>query len=1584
MRSVIQQRGFCKSQITRAHNNALKFVDDIQSVDTIVVRLSQIQDNYLRFVRHSEELYAFQSESDWENPDDDFDAYEEKHYATHAILSNTLEELRRDQTSNNILATVQPADAPQRSHVDFQFERIKLPTFSGNYEDWKHFSDMFTDSIASNSSLTDCQRFHYLKSYLSGDALNLVKHIPVTNENYREAWDRLEQRYNKQSLIIRSFLNSFMTLPSATSTNLSTVRKLADGADEVIRGLRALDCEERDPWLIFILLSKLDTDTCQAWAQCADSEGKGVTINQFLKFLTSRCDTLEAFHLVRPTQARRAATTHHADTHPRREEPKCTSCQQTHQLFKCPQFNGLDIAARREFLKTKKLCFNCLSPSHLAGNCTSRHTCRICRRKHHTLVHPGSAQPTQNGNYLERARTDSRDRPSTSQAASTIGQNQPPGQEIHQSGSLPPAENNFTHHTLENISAAGSQTLLPTILADVVDAWGNTTTCRLLLDTGSTITLASESFVQRIGVRRTHARISILGLAANSAGVTRGRAHIKLRSRHSDQTVELVSFILNSLTSSLPAQAIDTSSSTWKQICELPLADPTFCTPGSIDVIVGSDQLWSLYTGEQKCFGNDAPIALNTVFGWIIAGSYNACDDHLTSAVTHHADLDTMVRSFMEMDNIHPSQALQVFKPHTNYQRIVWRKNENEPLLHFRLLTVTYGLAPSPFLAVRVLKQLAEDHRHEFPAAAHALLHDAYVDDIPTGCNSFDELMILKNELIQLLDKAQFKLRKWSSNSWRLLKSLPEEDRCYEPIQLLNKSAADSPIKILGIQWNPGKDVMYLNIKECDPTISPTKRELLSQLSRIYDPLGLVAPVTVLLKLIFQESWTSVLQWDDPIPETLRSRWKALVEDLPTLTQCQVPRYIASPFQDVQLHGFADASAQAYGAVVYARVAYGGSFQITLVAAKTRVAPIKPVSIPRLELNAALLLSRLLSIVKASLTIPIFSTSCWTDSEIVLHWLSAPPRNWNTYVCNRTAEILNDFPRSCWNHVRTEDNPADCASRGLHPSKLLEHRLWWKGPSWLATPPSDWPPSTSKFSVSSNLDVNTEERAVKPTTLHNFPDESIYELLIHKFSTWTRLLRVSSYCYRFIHSLRSRHRNPAPFLTSEELQAARCRLIRHVQQNFFAREYAQLENRRPLNAKSHLIRFSPFLDDHGIMRVGGRIDKSTINFNAKHPILIPKDSPLAGLLVRYFHVSHLHTGVDATFTNLRQQYWILGARNLVRKAVFQCKRCFLQRKGTSNQIMGELPIPRVQASRCFQHTGLDYAGPIAIKESTGRTPRIGKAWFSIFVCLTTKAIHIEVVSDLTAKAFIAAFQRFIARRTKPTDLYSDNGTTFHGGKQTLDDMRRLVIEQSKDEELAGFFANEGISWHFIPPSAPHFGGMWEAGVRSIKLHMRRILGSKALTFEELATVLTQIEAILNSRPLCPNGDNSLDPLTPAHFLTGAPYTALSEPCRLDMQINRLERWNQLQAMVQGFWKRWHMEYLTSLHERTKWHLETENLKIDTLVVLKEPNLPPSKWILRRISEVHAGSDDKVRVVTVKTAHGSYKRPITKIAVLPLC
>ncbi|XP_067613401.1 uncharacterized protein [Eurosta solidaginis] len=413
------------------------------------------------------------------------------------------------------------------------------------------------------------------------------------------------------------------------------------------------------------------------------------------------------------------------------------------------------------------------------------------------------------------------------------------------------------------------------------------------------------------------------------------------------------------------------------------------------------------------------------------------------------------------------------------------------------------------------------------------------------------------------------------------------------------------------------------------------------------------------------------------------------------------------------------------------------------------------------------------------------------------------------------------------------------------------------------------------------------------------------------------------------------------------------------------------------------------MDESGVLRVGGRIKHADINYNIKFPIKLPKDAKISLLIVRHTHEINMHAGVEATFALVRQQFWILGCRNLVRKVIFGCKTCFLQRRATSTQLTVNLPSARVQPSRCFLHCGLDYAGPVRINYSKTRNPKIGKAWVAIFVCMS-KALHIELVSDLTTDAFLASFRRFIARRGKPSDLHSDNGTTFHGAKRALNELQRLSIFHEDRAEVAQSLAkinlkkslaNEGVNWHFIPPSAPRFGGLWETGVRSMKLHLRRVIGDSLLTFEEYSTVLCQIEAIFNSRPLCSISDT--DPLTPVHFLIGEPYTCMPEPSALTTTFNLKQHWRHLQAMVQGFWKRWHSEYLTSLQQRNKWQQSTTNLEIGKLVVLKEPNLPPSKWILGRIVEVHKGDDDLVRVVvTIKTSKGEYKRPISKVATLP--
>lgn len=395
--------------------------------------------------------------------------------------------------------------------------------------------------------------------------------------------------------------------------------------------------------------------------------------------------------------------------------------------------------------------------------------------------------------------------------------------------------------------------------------------------------------------------------------------------------------------------------------------------------------------------------------------------------------------------------------------------------------------------------------------------------------------------------------------------------------------------------------------------------------------------------------------------------------------------------------------------------------------------------------------------------------------------------------------------------------------------------------------------------------------------------------------------------------------------------------------------------------------------------MGGRIQNSAETYKRKHPILLNTTHNFTKLLFNYNHKKLLHCGPQLLLSEIRNIFWPIRGRILARSTVNNCKLCKIMKAKCCQPIMGNLPASRVTPGRPFQVSGVDFAGPFYISDRKGRGCKISKCYMCLFICFTTKALHLEVASDLSSEAFILCLRRFISRRGKPLELYCDNGTNFVGANNDI-----TAFLRKNNEDISGFAANEGIQFKFSPAYSPHFGGLWEAGVKSAKYHTTRILRDKHLTFEELTTLFAQIEAILNSRPITPlsSDPNDLNPLTPAHFLIGRPLTSLPSENLLEINVNRLNRYRCLEKMRQHFWDRWRHEYLSELQQKLKWRLAQRQLQEGDLVVIKESNVPPLKWRMARISKLYPGSDGVTRVADVYTSKGTIRRAVHNLCSLP--
>ncbi|XP_046492940.1 uncharacterized protein [Neodiprion pinetum] len=516
-----------------------------------------------------------------------------------------------------------------------------------------------------------------------------------------------------------------------------------------------------------------------------------------------------------------------------------------------------------------------------------------------------------------------------------------------------------------------------------------------------------------------------------------------------------------------------------------------------------------------------------------------------------------------------------------------------------------------------------------------------------------------------------------------------------------------------------------------------------------------------------------------------------------------------------------------------------------------------------------------------------------------------------------------------WRHVRSHENPADQLSRGQSPEEFVRNDLWRTGPSWLKEEESTWP--TFKIQIPT-LDEEMRKDSCFTVAVNN------HEIL-ERYSSIDKLRRILSYCLRM-----KKDNQFKGIPTVQEIRQTDQRIIKLVQSGSFMQELHDLQNGKPLNSKSRLLSLSPFLDEAGILRVGGRLRHADISHNQRHPILLPKSNHITNLIIENGHQSHGHAGVQSTLYSLRQRYWIIDGRNQVRKIILRCVKCMRAKPPTINYIVGQLPKDRVTEARPFSNVGVDYCGPFYMKEKRFRNRARVKIYVAVFVCLVVKAVHLEVVSDMTSEGFIAALRRFVARRGKPSIISSDNGSNFVGAKTEIEDIQRLLGSNEHNTKVHNFLLEKEIKWKFIPPSSPHFGGIWEAAVKSFKHHLRRILGNVLLCFEDFNTLVVEIESILNSRPLAPLSSDPNDPLalTPGHFLIGEPMTSLPEIDLGDYTVD-----------------------------------------VGSVFVIKNDNLPPLQWHLGRVIAAHPGADGIIRTVQVKTATGTFDRSIKKLAPLPI-
>ncbi|XP_055542920.1 uncharacterized protein LOC129728499 [Wyeomyia smithii] len=922
-----------------------------------------------------------------------------------------------------------------------------------------------------------------------------------------------------------------------------------------------------------------------------------------------------------------------------------------------------------------------------------------------------------------------------------------------------------------------------------------------------------------------------------------------------------------------------------------------------------------------------------------------------------------------------------VRKEDRHAQRLLWREDSTQAPEVFVMNVVTFGAACSPCLAQYVKNKNAQEHAYKYPAASDAIIRKHYVDDYLDSADDVEEAVKLALEVKYVHKRGGFELRNWLSNSKEVLARVGENDPSKE--KCLQLDIGEAAERVLGMFWKPEQDIITYSTELAVATERPTKRQALRVVMSPFDPAGLLCYFLIHGKILIQELWRAKTEWDELIPENLCERWWRWTDLFRYLDKIKIPRcyFPARSTQEIvtlQLHIFVDASEEAYACVGYLRAIFPGSIEVALVGGKSKVAPLKAHSIPRLELMAAVIGVRLMKIVLKSHSLRIERTVLWSDSKTVLAWINSDHRNYRQFVACRVGEILCKSQAEQWRWVPTKENIADEATKWGKGPCMSPTGRWFLGPEFLHLTEGEWPVSVqSTDAKTGHSKWNRLNRAVA------------YMLRIIRLMREKKGKRTTRELERVKAILQGKQWSLLQFdpLEQEEMQLAETTIFRWVQREQYPDESVTLfhnrgeQNRRQvkLERTSPIRKASPFMDECGIIRSDGRIAAATcVTFSTKFPIILPKQHWVTYLICDWYHQKHYHANRETIVNEMRQRFHISELRALVRMCAKKCQVCKVKNPIAAVPREAPLPAARLQAYvRPFSYVGVDYFGPLEVRVNRSHVKR----WVALFTCMTVRAIHLEVVHTLSTESFKMALRRFISARGAPVEIRSDQGTNFVGANNEL---RRKL--KNINEQLCETFTNVETKWIFNPPGAPHMGGAWERLVRSVKCALAAMDTTRKPNEETLATLVKEVESLINSRPLTyiPLEVGEQEALTPNHFLLLSSSGVVQTPKSLtDMKQASRSEWNKCQVMIDQFWRRWVREYLPTIARRTKWFEETKPIEVGDLVVALEEKVR-NGWMRGRVVKIIKGRDGRVRTAVIQTSNNTFmERPVAKLARLDI-